>query len=88
MKELTLPAPVLKALRELGVLEDELLGAVNEAESKDPAFKDGGEAIKKFITEKVIPHLGFDAAAAIGASITAQILGRKPGYDSDHAMDS
>lgn len=88
MIKLTLPAPVLRALAEFGVLEDELLAVVNEAESKDPAFRDGGEAVKSFLTDQVKAHLGLDAAAAIAASVTAQILGKKPGFDSDHAMDA
>jgi hypothetical protein len=36
-------------IRELPRLEDELLGVVDEAESKVPTFTDGGEAIKRFI---------------------------------------
>lgn len=88
MKALTLPAPVLGVLRELGVLEDELLGVVNEAESKDPAFQDGGEAIKKFLVEKIAGHVTLEAAEALAASIAAQIIGKKPGYDGDHVMDA
>jgi hypothetical protein len=85
---LKLPKPVLDALNALGVLEDELLAVVNEAESKDPAFADGGEAVKSWIQEKVSAHIGLDAASALAASVTAQILGKKFGYDPDHGMDS
>lgn len=88
MNALTIASTVLGAIKQFGVVEDELLAVVNEAESKDPLFQDGGETIKKFLKEKVEPHLGPDAALAIAASVTAQILGRKPGYDRDHGQDA
>ena len=83
-----LPEPVRKALAHLGILDDELLAVVNEAASRDPSLKESGEAVVAFIRDKVAPHLGLEAASAIGRSVLAQILGKKPGFDPDHAMDA
>lgn len=88
MTSLKLPKAVLDALSKLGVLEDELLAVVNSVEQKDGSLEAGGEAVKTFITEKITPHLGIQAAEALAGSVLAQILGGKPGFDPDHAMDA
>jgi len=86
--ELKLPKPVLDALAAFGVVYDELLAVVNEAAAKDPAFADGGSAVVSWLQEKLLPHLGVQAAEAVAASITAQILGKSFGFDPDHGQDA
>lgn len=88
MTKLKLPDPVKKALAAFDVLEDELLAVINEAESKDGSLEGAGEAAKKYVIEKIAPHLGLEAAMAIGANIEAQVLGNKPGFDPDHGNDA
>lgn len=86
--ELKLPKPVLKALEAFGILEDELLGVVNEASAKDPAFADGGAAILTFLREKLEPQLGVEAGEAMAARVVQQIVSGNFGGDVDHGMDA
>jgi hypothetical protein len=88
LKSLSLPIPVLAALRAFGILDDELLAVVNEVESKDPAFEEGGAAIKRWLTEKIAPHLSMEAAEAFALSVANQIIGKAPGFDPDHGQDA
>lgn len=88
MTTLKLPKPVLKALEALGILEDELLGLVNEAAAKDPAFAEGGAAILTFLRERLEPQLGVEAGEALAARIVQQIVSGKLGHDPDHGMDA